>query len=140
MNRTDYRDFAFILKMIYEKESILHFLDIFKMTGKLTELISGIFEFCGPRMVIEDVRNFCKIDSKRCSIPLMLTNGWRRMFVIGAQSTRVIVDSVKLGYYAIYRHSISMAAEDTGDKLYDMADDLGSIFRYTLDFHMPDLT
>ena len=59
LNMTDYKDFGFILKLIYEKENLLHFLDIFKVAGKLTDLTESIFEYCGPKMIIEDVRDFC---------------------------------------------------------------------------------
>ena len=134
----DYRDFGFILGMVYERKNILHFLDIFKVAGKITELTESIFEFCGPKMIIEDVRDFCKIDPKRCTAPVMLTNGWRRMFVISAQALRIVVDTVKLCYYAIYRNSMSEASKEAGDKIYDIADDIGSIFRYTLDFHIDE--
>ena len=60
------------------------------------------------------------------------------MFVIGAQSLRIVVDTVKLCYYAYYRNSMSMAAENAGDKIYDIADDFGAILRYTLDFHVAE--
>ena len=116
----------------------MHFLDIFKFSGKLVELIQHVFEFCGPKNMIEDVRDFCKIEKRRCTAPMMLTNAWKRMIVISAQFLRVVVDSCRLAYYAYFRNSLSMAAENTADKIYDIADDLGSITRYTLDFHMPE--
>ena len=138
LNVTDYRDFAFVLKMVYEKESILHFLDIFKFSGKLVQLIQSTFEFCGPKVMIEDIKNFCNLEKKRCTAPIMLTSAWSRMIVLTAQSSRVVVDTIRLAYYAYYRTSLSMAAESTADKIYDIADDLGSITRYTLDFHLPE--
>jgi len=33
---------------------------------------------------------------------------------------------------------MSEASKEAGNKIYDIADDFGSIFRYTLDFHIDE--
>ena len=78
-NITD--DYGFIMKIIYEQETLMHFLDILKFSKKVTDLIESIFEHCGPKVVIEDIRNFCSVDKKRCTWPIVLTNAWWRMLI-----------------------------------------------------------
>ena len=76
------KDYAFIMEQIYEEVTIIHFLDIFKFASKVTLLVESVFEHCGPKMVIEDTRKFCKEDKSRCTWPIVLSNAWWRMAVL----------------------------------------------------------
>ena len=138
LSEVDHKEFAFIMKMIYEGETLLHFLDIFKLAGKVVALVHSSFEYCGPKHIIMDVRDFCLVEEKRCTAPIMLTNMWRRMIVIGAQMMRVTVDSIKIIYWAFIRESQVDATHWTSSKLYDIGDDLGSISRYIFDFRVKE--
>ena len=112
----------------------MHFLDIVKFTQKLTRVIQNTFENCGYKSIIADVRDFCHTDEKRCHVPQLLTNWWQRPVIIGAQSVRILVDLLRVSWFAIKRESRPLSSEDTSDKLYDIGDDMGSILRYVVDY------
>ena len=59
-------------------------MDVPKMTSKTVDIFDNVFEFCGYKQIIEDVRDFCKIDEKRCTAPVLLTNFLWRSIMISA--------------------------------------------------------
>ena len=77
-------DLEYVLDMIYGYHNILHFLDAVKFTSKSANVISNTFEQCGYKKMINDVREFCEEDPKRCMAPAVMTNLWWRSAVIAA--------------------------------------------------------
>mmetsp|Transcript_12977 Transcript_12977/g.21945 ORF Transcript_12977/g.21945 Transcript_12977/m.21945 type:complete len:186 (-) Transcript_12977:155-712(-) len=140
LDRSQEDKVKYVLDMIYNYHNILHFIDAIKMTEKAGNLIQSIFEDCGYNQMSIDIKQFCKFDEDRCKTSTLLTNVWWRLFVIGAQSLRVTIDSFELIYYAIDKEKLKgkRASMDTAMKLFDIGDDLGSIFRYILDFHVDE--
>ena len=126
------------MAQIYEDDTILHFLDIFKFSSKVNNLIQQVFEYCGPKAVIEDARQFCKLDKDRCTWPIVLSNAWWRSAVLLVQNFRIFVNLIHLCWYAYKRNSMEDASEWTSSRWYDIGDDIGSGVRFILDFRVDE--
>ena len=100
------------MAQIYEDATIINFLDIFKFSSKVTKLIQSVFEHCGPKMVIEDTRQFCKVED-RCTWPIVLSNAWWRMAILFVQNFRIFVNLIHLCWYAYRRETMEDASEWT---------------------------
>ena len=126
------------MEQIYEEVTIIHFLDIFKFASKVTHLVESVFEHCGPKMVIEDTRKFCKEDKSRCTWPIVLSNAWWSMAILIIQDFRILINLIHLCWYAFERETMEDASEWTSSRWYDIGDDIGSGARFILDFYVDE--
>ena len=81
------------------------------------------------------MNTFCSVDSKRCTLAQILTNLWWHTAIIGILSVRIFVNMIELIVWGATRNEDSQAEIKTENNLYDIGEDVGSIIKYTLDFH-----
>ena len=55
-------DFAYIMKMVFMEQNLLHVLELIKLTEKTVLVLRDTFEYCGYKQIILDLREFCSID------------------------------------------------------------------------------
>ena len=131
--------------MILKPTNIFHVLDLIKFTSKTSEVIHHTFEYCGYRDSMHDLSVFCSLDGldelkdwKKCSPQTILTNIWWRQPVLYSQLLRVQYNIIEVIKYAINKPVTGqiVASIMTASTLYDMGDDIGTMARYILDFHL----
>ena len=135
----------FILMIVLKPTNILHLLDLIKFTGKSSEVIHHTFEYCGYKDTMHDLTVFCSLDGldelkdwKKCSPQTILTNIWWRQPVLFSQFIRVQYNLVEVIQYALNKKQTGqmVASQKTASTLFDMGDDIGTMARYILDFHL----
>ena len=115
----------------------MHFLDLFKFTTVMAQVIQDIFENCGYQQMVVDLENYCKIGDV-CHPSLILTNLWWRSPVITFTTLRILINIIEIITYVGERdiNGLSVMNELTTSKLYDIGNDFGNITRYISDFHL----
>ncbi len=89
-----------VLEYVYMPHNIVHFLDLIKLTNELILIQENIVSSCGFREMFEGLTQFCEIDPRRCSIPVVLSNLWWRMGIITVLFIRIFSNDVELIVYA----------------------------------------
>ena len=125
----------FLLAEIYMANNIFHFLDLWKITRESIKISRHINDKCGFQYMIKSMNHFCEVDHARCTFGQILTNLWWHTAIIGILAIRIIVNMIELIVWGAARDEDSQAEVKTENNLYDIGEDVGSIIKYTLDFH-----
>ena len=75
-------DVEFIYRLFYKQQNLIHILDVFKLPKVTNKVIMNMAEECGYKNITLDIQKFCDIDPSRCTLAVLLSNLWWRLWVV----------------------------------------------------------
>ena len=61
-------DLEFVLNMIFGHENLFHFIEAVRFTQKASSILQSMFDNCGYKKIMQDMRSFCKAKKQRCEL------------------------------------------------------------------------